>query len=387
MQKKFILKFKNALNKVLKHKKCSLHEPIFDKIESNYLLNVLKKRSVSTYGKETTIFENKLKNFTKSKYAFCVINGTSGLHLSLFSLGVDNNCEVLIPALNYIASANAVIYCGGTPHFIDVEEKTLGPDAEKLDKYLKKISKLKNGILFNKRTGRTIKYIIITHIFGHAVDIGKIFKVCKKYRLKIIEDAAEGLGSYYKNKHLGTFGETGVISFNGNKIITSGGGGVILTNSKKISEKIRMMYTNSRKNHVWEYKFYDLGFNYKMPSLNAQLGIAQLKKLKKFLKLKRSLYKKYYRVFKNFSEFYLLKEPKFCKSNYWLQTIILKKSDPKLIKNILSETNKAGYGTRPVWSILNTNSHLRKYPSMNLNCARSLEKRIINLPSSPFHAK
>ena len=384
MKKKISKQIIKALIKTLHKKKCSLHEPWFDRSEIKYLENAIKQNSVSTYGKETKIFESKIKKYTGSKYVYCMINGTSGIHLSLYLMGINHDSEVLIPALNYIASANATVYLGGIPHFIDVEEKTLGPDPVKLNAYLNNIAKIKNGVCYNKKTNRKIKILVLTHIFGHPSNLKEIIKVCKKFKIKIIEDAAEGLGTFYKKKHVGTFGTMGVLSFNGNKIITTGGGGAILTNSKKIAKRIESVSKNSRIKHAWEYKYNELGFNYRMPSINAQIGIAQIKKIKKFLNLKRKLFKKYKLAFKNIENVKIFEEPDDCKSNYWLQTLILKKPNINLQKYILSETNKKGYGTRPVWNLVSKSNHLKKFPRMRLKTASSLEKRIINLPSSPF---
>jgi len=372
-----------AIKQVVGKKKCVLHEPYFDKSELNLINKSINSNSVSTYGKETEIFESKIKEFTGAKYSFALINGTSALHLCLFVSGIKENTEVLIPALNYIASANATLYLGGTPHFIEVEENTLGPDVVKLEKYLKKNTIIKNNNCINKKTNKIIKALVATHIFGHPCNIQEIKKLCKRFKLVLIEDAAEGLGSYYNNKHVGTFGSLGVLSFNGNKIITTGGGGAILTNSKKLALKINHLYKISRIGEKWEYKYSGMGFNYRMPSINAQIGIAQLRKIKRFLNAKRKLFRAYSNSFKHIKDIEIVEEPKNSLSNYWLQSLKLKKSNKKFLNMILKETNKIGYGTRPVWKLLNTNIYLKKYPKMNLKIASNLENRIINLPSSP----
>ena len=299
----------------------------------------------------------------------------------MFVLGVDQNCEVLIPSLNFIASTNATLYLKASPHFIDVEPDTLGPDSQKLDGYLKKIAFIKNGYCYNKKTNKIIKALVVTHVFGHPCKINEIKKLCNKYNIFLIEDAAEGLGSYYKNKHVGNFGLIGVLSFNGNKIITTGGGGAIITNSTKLANKINKFYTNSKILHKWEYKFSQIGYNYKMPALNAQLGIAQLKKINFFLKKKRKLYKRYLINFKKIKEINLFKEPKYCKSNYWLQTLVLKKPSLTTRNLILNLINKNNIQTRPIWQSLFKNKHLKKYQRMDLSNSIDLEKRIINLPS------
>ena len=382
MKKLLTKKIYNAIKKTLKQKKkYFLHEPYFDKKEQVSLSLALKNKKVSTYGETVRIFESRIRKFTKSKHAFATINGTSALHLSLFVLGVDQNCEVLIPSLNFIASTNATLYLKASPHFIDVEPDTLGPDSQKLDGYLKKIAFIKNGYCYNKKTNKIIKALVVTHVFGHPCKINEIKKLCNKYNIFLIEDAAEGLGSYYKNKHVGNFGLIGVLSFNGNKIITTGGGGAIITNSTKLANKINKFYTNSKILHKWEYKFSQIGYNYKMPALNAQLGIAQLKKIDFFLKKKRKLYKRYLINFKKIKEINLFKEPKYCKSNYWLQALVLKKPSLTTRNLILNLTNKNNIQTRPIWQSLFKNKHLKKYQRMDLSNSIDLEKRIINLPS------
>ena len=240
------------------------------------------------------------------------------------------------------------------------------------------------GSATTKKLKKKIVAIVVTHIFGHPAKIKGILKLCSKYKIELIEDAAEALGSFYHGKHVGYFGRAGVLSFNGNKIITTGGGGAIITNSKKFADKIKLISTNFRKPHRWLYKHNELGFNYRMPSLNAQLGIAQIKKIKNFIKLKRSLYQKYKAAFTDIKELKLMKEMMGSKSNYWLQTLILNKADLKFRDLIIKKTNDLNIGTRPVWQTLNKNNHLKFYPKMDLKNAINLEKRIINLPSSPI---
>ena len=271
----------------------------------------------------------------------------------------------------------------GTPHFIDVEENSLGVDFKKLDIYLNKISIKKNKRCFNKKTKKIIKAIVVTHVFGHPCNLKMAKKICKKYNLILIEDAAEALGSYYKKKHLGTFGSIGILSFNGNKIITTGGGGAVLTNNSKIAKKINHISRNSRvKKYFWDYSHNELGFNFRLPSLNANLGIAQIKNLNLFLRNKRKLFERYQMLFSNFNDFELLKEPKNAKSNYWLNAIILKKPSKEIILKILKLSAKKKIQLRPVWKILSKNKYLNKFPRMNLDCANNLENRIINIPSS-----
>lgn len=366
-----------------KLKKLSLHEPYFGKNESITVLKSITSGSVSTSGNFTKVFEKKLSKFTKSKFVIATNSGTSGLHLALIAIEVKKREEVLMPSINYIASANACCYIGATPHFIDIEEKTLGIDAEKLEKYLSKICITKKNSSYNKKTGKKISAMIVLHTFGHPANIDKIKNIAKKFKIFLIEDAAEALGSYYKKKHVGTFGDIGVLSFNGNKIITTGGGGAILTNNKKLADKVLNLANISKLNHKWKYKYDKVGYNYRMPSLNSSLGIAQMKNLKKFILEKRKLFKVYKKIFEKNNFFKLFQEPKFCKSNYWLQTIILNKDQKKLSDKIITFAMKKGIQLRPVWRPVHKSKYLKKYPKMKLTNTADLENRIINLPSSP----
>lgn len=361
-----------------------LHEPNINKSDWNFVKECLERNFVSSVGNYVTEFENRLKKYTKSKFVAAVINGTSAIHLALSSLGANKEDEILLPSLNFVAAANAIKYCNSTPHFVDVEEQTLGVDPEKLDGYLRKILIRKKNYFINRATKKKIRFILALHVFGHPCEIIKIKKVVKKYNIKVIEDAAEALGSKYHNKHLGTFGDVGVLSFNGNKIITTGGGGAVLTNSKILADKIKKMSTTSKIPHKWKFEYSDLGYNYRMPGINASLGCAQMLKLPSYVKEKRKLYKKYESSFKSIKEIKILKEPKNAKSNYWLQTLILDKKISKYRDQILNNLNKSGYLLRPVWKPLHKLSYLKNCPKMKLSTTENLEMRIINLPSSAY---
>ena len=363
-------------------KKKGIHEPYYNKKETIYVQKSVNSTYVSTVGGFINKFENEIKNFTKSKYAVATVNGTSALHISMMTLGIGPSHEVLIPNLNYIGSSNATIYCGASPHFVDVDSKYLGIDTNKLRDYLKKNTFTKKKQTFNKKTLKKIVAIAPTHIFGQPSKMSEILDISKEFNFKIVEDAAESLGSFYKHKHTGTIGDVGILSFNGNKIITTGGGGMILTNNFKIYNQAKMLSQVSKKPHPWKYDYKGLGFNYRMPNLNAALGCAQIKKLKNFLKAKKKLYSKYESKFKNHEEFYLLKELPDTKCNNWLITIILKKKNRNLLNKILETTNKNGFNTRPVWQLLSQVSHLKKYPKMDLSNSINLSKAIVCLPSS-----
>lgn len=363
-------------------KSLSLHEPFFNKDESLELKNCLKSTFVSSNGNFLHKFSNKIKNTTKAKYVVPLINGTSAIHLSLIALGLRKNQEVLMPTLNYIASANATRYLNAIPHFIDSEEKTLGVDAKKLELYLKKKTKMVNKNCVNKDTGNIIKILIVTHIFGHSAEIDKLLKIARKFNIKLIEDASESLGSFYKKKHLGIFGDIGVLSFNGNKIITSGNGGAVITNNKKYFKKISHISKIAKKKHIWNYDYDEIGYNYKLSNINAALGYAQFKKLNKYILNKRSLFKVYDTYFSKYKFGYIKKEPKNSKSNYWLQTLMLYKDDLKIRDKIINTLNKHKINVRPIWKLIHTLNHFSSFPRMNLSQSIKLEKKIINLPSS-----
>ena len=342
----------------------------------------LKTTHVSTSGKFTSIFEEKLKNFTKSNYVISTINGTSALYTVLKILEIKVNEEVLLPSLTFVGTANAILYCNAKPNFVDVDYDTFGIDPLKLEKYLKNNCIIKNNKCLNVKTKRYIKALICVHVFGHACKIDQLLKICKKYKLLLIEDAAEAIGSYYKKKHLGTYGDFGILSFNGNKTITTGGGGAILFQNKKYFEKIYKFVTVAKEKHQYEYYYKTLGYNYRMPSINASLGISQLKNIRKIIKKKRKIYKFYCQLFKEFSAITVMKEPKHAKSNYWLNTIILDKNKKRLKNKIIKQLIKNNYLCRPLWFPLHKLPYFKNTPRDKLNMTNELYSRSINIPSS-----
>ena len=372
------------IRKNFEKKKIPLSEPNFTQDDVKSVSLAVKKNSVSSaFGNFVTIFENKIKKITKAKHAIALINGTCSLQIALLALGLKRNQEVFIPALNFIASSNAVLYCGGIPHFIDVNNQDLGIDMEKLKKYLTLNTKIIRNKCINKKTKRIIAFIVPTHVFGHIGNMDELKVIAKKFKLTILEDASEALGSTYKNKHAGTFGKAGVLSFNGNKIITSASGGVILTNNKSLANQIRHTSSTARVRKSWEFYHNEIGFNYRMPNLNAALGVSQLNKLNFYIKKKRALFIKYSKIFKSTTCFNILKEPKNCRSNYWLQTIVLNKKNSNKRKKIILFFQSKNIEFRPVWKTLPSLSFLKKYPKMKITEAYKLEKKIINIPSSP----
>ena len=290
----------------------------------------------------------------------------------------------MVPGLTFAATANAVCYAGGIPHFVDSEEETFGICPRKLDNYLADACDIQNDFCLNKKTGRQITAIIPVHIFGHPCKIEEILEVTKKYKIEVVEDAAESLGSFYKGKHTGTFGKLGTVSFNGNKIITTGGGGMILTDDEELAQQAKHLTTTAKVPHKWEYVHDQVGYNYRMPNLNAAFGCAQLKQLSKFLQCKRDLYERYCDQLSGLNGIRLLEEPSGCSSNYWLQTIVLDQPDEELRNIILTALNEADLMSRPAWTSLNKLEHFKECPKMDLSLTNSLEKRIINIPSSSY---
>jgi aminotransferase in exopolysaccharide biosynthesis len=373
----------NAIKKVIGEEPAQLHEPSFEGNEWIYLKECLDSTFVSSVGKFVDQFESELAIYTGAKYAVTVTNGTAALHIALLLAGVEPKDEVLIPALTFVATANAVSYCNATPHFVDSEENTLGIDAHKLRNYLEKVSFQKNGYCVNKQTGNVIRALVPMHTFGHPSDLSALVTLANEYNLVLVEDAAESLGSFYKGQHTGTFGLIGALSFNGNKTITTGGGGAVLTNDEAIARRAKHLTTTAKLPHKWEFIHDEIGFNYRMPNINAALGCAQLEQLPAKVASKRKLHDLYKDAFSKLEQIELFNEPEETESNYWLQAILISKEIEYQRDEILSVTNNAGYMTRPVWRLLNEHAQFKNSPSMNLDGAKDLANRIINIPSSP----
>lgn len=374
----------NAIESVLpqEHNFIPLHEPHFSGNEWVYVKECLDTGWVSSVGKFVDQFENSLAEYTGVDYAIAVVNGTAALHICLKIAGVEQNDEVLIPSLTFIATANAVSYCGAIPHFVESELKTLGLDPKKLEYYLNQISVMKNGTCYNKQTGRRIKAVVPMHTFGHPVDMDPLVEVCERFKIELVEDAAESLGSYYKGHHTGSFGKLSSLSFNGNKVITTGGGGAILTNYEAIAKIAKHITTTAKVPHKWAFNHDLIGYNYRLPNINAALGCAQLEQLDGFLKRKRALADSYRKTLAMIDEVTFFTEPDFAKSNYWLNAIILKDDDMVLRNEILEILNNKGIMTRPAWTLMHKLPMFEDCPRMDLTVSESLEKRLINIPSS-----
>jgi perosamine synthetase len=371
-----------AIRAALGSRPAGLHEPSFVGNEWHYLKECLDSTFVSSVGKFVDRFEFELATFTGSSHAIAVVNGTAALHIALKLAGVKANDEVLIPALTFVATANAVTYCGATPHFVDSETRTLGVAATKLRDYLTSQTEQLSGQCVNRATGRVIRAIVPMHVFGHPVDLIGLLALAHDFNLALVEDSAESLGSYYHGQHTGTFGLMGTLSFNGNKTITTGGGGAILIKDAELARYAKHLTTTAKLSHAWDYRHDQIGYNYRLPNLNAALGCAQLEQLPAMLAAKRELFKRYQAAFAPVIGVKLMDEPEQCRSNYWLQTLLLDTEELSQRDPILKATNDAGFMTRPAWILMHELTPFKDCPRMDLAEAKSLSQRLINIPSS-----
>ncbi|HSI21723.1 MAG TPA: LegC family aminotransferase [Methylophilaceae bacterium] len=371
-----------AIRSVVGEGNVALHEPRFAGNEWVYLKDCLDSTFVSSVGRYVDRFEADLAIYTGARHAVAVVNGTAALHVALQLAGVRAEDEVLIPALTFVATANAVAYCGAIPHFVDSEARTLGLDPLALREYLSAATEMRGGWCVNRATGRVIRAVVPMHTFGHPVDIDSVLALARDFHLEVIEDATESLGSTVHGKHAGTFGRMGVLSFNGNKVITTGGGGAILTDDVELARHAKHLTTTAKLPHRWAYVHDEIGYNYRLPNINAALGCAQLEQLPRFVDAKRKLHARYLAAFSGIAQARILSEPEGCSSNYWLQTLLLDESVVSLRDELLQATNDAGLMTRPIWELMNKLPPYRDCPGMPLPVAESLERRVINLPSS-----
>lgn len=359
-----------------------LHEPTFQGNEWAYVKSCLDSGWVSSVGEYVNRFEKMLSDYTGMPHCSVTTNGTSALHVCLILMGVQQNDEVLIPALTFVATANAVSYCNAIPHFIDTCDLTMGVDVEKLAHYLSEIAEIKNNVCINKFSQRPIRAVVVVHAFGHPVDMAPLQALCKKYHLKLIEDAAEALGSYYHGTHVGHFSDVMAFSFNGNKILTTGGGGAVLTADGFLAKRAKHITTTAKVTHAWEFMHDEVGYNYRLPNINAALGCAQLEQLPKFVDYKRNLCQKYIEAFKNIPYAEIFKEADFAKSNYWLNVLILKKPDRDFIEAFIGQAHEHNYGLRGLWKPLDQLPMYQHCPKMDLSHTHEMYDRIIALPSS-----
>lgn len=357
----------------------TLHEPRFIGNEKKYLNECIDSTFVSSVGKFVDEFEKKIAELTGAKYAVATTNGTSALHISLLLAGVERGDEVITQPLTFIATCNAINYTGATSVFVDVDLDTMGLSPKSLKEFLSANCEIVNSTCRNKTSGKTIKACVPMHTFGHPCRIDEIKEICDAWHIALVEDAAESLGSYYKERHTGTFGLLGAISFNGNKIITSGGGGCIITNDETLAKKAKYITTTAKIPHRWEYSHDMTGYNYRLPNINAALLVAQLEQLESFLQNKRVLAEEYKEFFKNQHVEFAV-EPKGSRSNYWLNAIILK--DKQERDEFLEFSNNNGVMTRPIWTLMSRLEMFKECQCGDLTNATYLEDRVVNIPSS-----
>lgn len=357
-----------------------LHEPRFWGNEKKYVADCIDSTFVSSVGKYVDKFEEMVAEYTGAKYAVATVNGTAALHIALLLAGVQTGDEVITQPLTFVATANAISYCNAHPVFIDVDKETMGMSPDKLSDFLNQFAEIKrDGICYNKETGRAIKAVVPMHTFGHPVKIEEIKEICDKFNITLVEDSAESLGSTFKGKHTGTFGLMGILSFNGNKTMTTGGGGMIITDDEGLAKKAKHITTTGKIPHKWDYVHDLVAYNYRMPNLNAALGCAQLEMFDKFLADKKELFDDYHEFFKN-TDIQLFKQPENTSANYWLQAVVLQNRDER--DAFLEYTNSNKVMTRPIWQLMNKSAMFKNAQCGPLENAQWFEDRVVNIPSS-----
>lgn len=354
--------------------------PRFIGNEKKYLNECIDTTFVSSVGKFVDRFEEDMAKYTGTKKAVVCVSGTNALHMSLMLVGVERDDEVLTQALTFIATCNALSYIGAHPVFIDVDRSTMGLSPDAMKDWLMKNAEIRNGKCFNKNTGRRVKACVPMHTFGHPVRIEEMAVLCEEWYIELVEDAAESIGSKYKGKHTGTFGKVGAISFNGNKTITTGGGGMMLFQDEELGKLAKHITTQAKLPHRWEFKHDCIGYNYRMPNINAALGCAQLENLDLYIESKRKVAAEYEEYFKNVPDIeFFVDSPDTC-SNYWLNAIILKDKDAQL--RFLQQTNDNGVMTRPIWELMNRLPMFENYENDGLKNTIWFADRVVNIPSS-----
>jgi len=357
-----------------------LHEPRFIGREKDYLLDCIDSTYVSSVGKYVDDFEKKIRDYTGAKYAVATVNGTAALHTALILANVNEGDLVITQPLCFIATSNAISYQKATPLYIDIDMETLGLSPQKLEEYLRIHTHIKpDGFCYHRDLGKKITACVPMHTFGHPVKLDEINAICKKYNIMLIEDAAESLGSTYKGKQTGLIGKIGAYSFNGNKTITCGGGGIVVTDDETLGRRAKHITTTAKVPHRWDFVHDETGYNYRLPNLNAALACAQMENLDLFLTKKRELAMSYKRFFEK-KQITFVTEPEHTCSNYWLNSILLR--DRKERDEFLTYTNDHKVMTRPVWTLMNKLEMYKDCPKGNLENSESIENRLVNIPSS-----
>ncbi|NVC48651.1 LegC family aminotransferase [Vibrio diabolicus] len=361
-----------------------LHAPTFDGNEKAYVMETIESTFVSSVGKFVDDFERKIEAYTGTAKAVATVNGTAALHAALYMADVQRGDLVVTQALTFVATCNALYHMGAEPIFLDVSPVSLGLCPKAVDAFLEENAEVTDAGCIHKKTGRRIKAVVPMHTFGHPVELDELVAVCLKWNITLVEDAAESLGSFYKGKHTGTIGDFGAVSFNGNKIITTGGGGMVLCKTQELGARIKHVTTTAKVPHPYEFFHDEPGFNYRMPNLNAALGCAQMEVIEQYLKQKRVLAEGYNDFFKG-SDIKFVTEPEYAQSNYWLNAIIC--SDKESREEILSVTNDSGVMTRPIWQLMHRLPMFENAIRGDLTYSEFIEAHLINLPSTPIEVK
>ena len=357
-----------------------LHAPLFIGNEKKYLEECIDTTFVSSVGKFVDRFEADMAAYTGAKKAVVCVSGTNALHMAMMLVGVEHDDEVLTQALTFIATCNAISYIGAHPVFIDVDMETLGLSPAAVKEWLVRNAELKDGVCYNKNTGRRVKACVPMHTFGHPVKMDELIDLCNEWHLELVEDAAESIGSLYKGRHTGTFGKVGAISFNGNKTITTGGGGMLLFQDEELGKLAKHLTTQAKVPHRWAFVHDHIGYNYRMPNVNAALGCAQLENVERYVKDKRETAAIYADFFSRISGITFFTEPENCRSNYWLNVVMLE--DKAAQQDFLEYTNDHGVMTRPVWELMNRLEMFKRCETDGLKNTQWLADRIVNIPSS-----
>ena len=373
----------NKIKKKFNSPILNLHEPSIKDLDFKMVKKSMRENEISSYGKYNKIFEYKLSNYLGCRDILSTINGTSALHLLMKTLNVDNNEEVLVQSLTYVSTINSILYCNSIPHFIDVDNN-LNVNIDKLENYLIKNTFQKKNICYNKITKKKIRFLIVVHINGLCSDIIKLKKILKKFKINLIEDAAEALGCFFNGKHLGLFGDGGILSFNGNKIITTGGGGALYFRSKKLYLKSFKLATNCKFHKNNEIEYFDIGYNYRLPSINAALGISQLKRIEKTIKKKKAIFDTYNEILKKYNDIEVLKPIEHLRSNYWLTNVRIKNLSKTNKKKFLKIFWENKIFLRPVWKPIHLMKKFNEFPKMNLDGSEIAYQETFSLPSSEF---
>ena len=355
-----------------------LHAPVFLWNEKKYLNDCIDTTFVSSVGQYVDRMEHMVAEYTGAARAVVCVNGTNALYMSLLLSGVEQGDEVITQSLTFIATANAISYLNAFPVFCDVDEDTMGLSPVAVRKWLEENAEVKNGACYNKSTGRKISAVVPMHTFGHPAHLDEFAKLCEEWKLALVEDAAESIGSFYKGKHTGVFGKVAALSFNGNKTITTGGGGMLLFTDKDLGEKAKHLTTQAKISHRWEFKHDAIGYNYRMPNINAALGCAQMENIEKILGNKRKTAMAYKEFFAG-SDIKFFDEPKDCKSNFWLNAVLLPNNEAQL--KFLEETNDASVQTRPIWELMNRLEMFKSCQHGDLSIAEMFADRVVNIPS------